>query len=450
MRNTAALLALAALLLQPSALARIPDQVYVMPGSGNVPGWGQVDLSKTAATKSQLLQSRGGTGIDTSASTGVPVINGGTWTVPSLLPVTKGGTGVGTFTTNAVPIGNGTSALTDTGAGNAYDELQVPSGGGAPAFTPKTSPTDRTNYSVVTSVATNALTIALKNKAGSNASASSPIRIAFTAATSSGAASYAVGEVTGALSLTVTSGATLGCVSGLACRVYLYALLNGSTVELAVIQAIGVIDEATAATTTIMDTNSDAARVPYSTTARNSVFMRYLATITLTEATAGTYVTLPSAIGYHDPKWVGYSVADANTCAAGHGSDGGNLIPYYTNATSSGTAISFTNSTTAGASFTVNEPGYYCMSMTHRVGVNTEDQWGISINASVTTALTTLSSANMLCVTGTYAVSGASVAASCSWCGTVGNGDVIRPHTNSGSATTSNTCHFHMEKVVSQ
>ena len=59
----------------------------------------------------------GGTGINTSASTGVPSISSGTWSVNAQLPVNLGGTGAGTFTANGVLYGNGTSAIGITAAG---------------------------------------------------------------------------------------------------------------------------------------------------------------------------------------------------------------------------------------------------------------------------------------------------------------------------------------------
>lgn len=67
------------ILLSANAFARSADQVYVMPHTGNVPAFGQVDLSQTAATKNQLLQNRGGTATDSSASTGIAHVAAGTW-----------------------------------------------------------------------------------------------------------------------------------------------------------------------------------------------------------------------------------------------------------------------------------------------------------------------------------------------------------------------------------
>lgn len=52
------------------------------------------------------------------------------------LPVTvqEGGTGKTTTTTNALLLGAGTSPLVETNVGAAYQVLQVPAAGGAPAF----------------------------------------------------------------------------------------------------------------------------------------------------------------------------------------------------------------------------------------------------------------------------------------------------------------------------
>jgi hypothetical protein len=67
----------------------------------------ELNLKKYAADSE--LPAKGGTGIDTSASTGVPVVDAGTWSVGTLLPVTKGGTGSATAA----------AALTALGAASA-------------------------------------------------------------------------------------------------------------------------------------------------------------------------------------------------------------------------------------------------------------------------------------------------------------------------------------------
>jgi hypothetical protein len=63
--------------------------------------------------EAQLAASRGGTNLDTSASTGVPTIASGVWSVSASLAVTRGGTGSTSFTTGSVVFSNGTTLTQD-------------------------------------------------------------------------------------------------------------------------------------------------------------------------------------------------------------------------------------------------------------------------------------------------------------------------------------------------
>lgn len=54
---------------------------------------GKLKLGTAAAIAANLLASKGGTGIDTSGSTGVPTISSGTWSVAAQLSNVRGGTG---------------------------------------------------------------------------------------------------------------------------------------------------------------------------------------------------------------------------------------------------------------------------------------------------------------------------------------------------------------------
>ncbi len=74
----------------------------------------------------------GGTGLNTSASTGVPIISSGTWSVSSQLGVSLGGTGVATFAANGVLYGNSASAIQATAQGGANTVLVA--NAGAPSF----------------------------------------------------------------------------------------------------------------------------------------------------------------------------------------------------------------------------------------------------------------------------------------------------------------------------
>ena len=81
----------------------------------------------------QLTAALGGTGIDTSASTGVPSISSGTWSVLAQLTVALGGTGRATLTNHGVLVGAGTSAITQLAVGST-NQVLLGSTGADPAF----------------------------------------------------------------------------------------------------------------------------------------------------------------------------------------------------------------------------------------------------------------------------------------------------------------------------
>lgn len=158
-------------------------------------------------------------------------------------------------------------------------------------------------FSVTASVAANALTIALKDRDGNDASASTPITFKFRS-TTGGTGTYTLGSVTGALSTTISSGSTLGTVSGVINRLHIGVLLTGSTVELCYWNAytagsgvFGFYDDALISTTAEGGAGAaDSAWVMYSTTARASVPWVYLGYVESTQGTAGTWATSPSKV----------------------------------------------------------------------------------------------------------------------------------------------------------
>jgi hypothetical protein len=91
-----------------------------------VPTWqSTTTLSNISGTISNV---KGGTGIDSSALTGVATINSGTWSASSTLAATVGGTGWGNIQSNAVVLGNGTQRLATTSAGTNGQVLALVSG----------------------------------------------------------------------------------------------------------------------------------------------------------------------------------------------------------------------------------------------------------------------------------------------------------------------------------
>jgi hypothetical protein len=151
------------------------------------------------------------------------------------------------------------------------------------------------NLSIDATVAANALTIAFKTKALANASASSPIRIGFRSATNA-TGDYSIQTVTGALSTVISSGSTLGHVALVNEPIYVYALNNAGTVEIA--YSTTLFDDTINQSTTAEGGAgaADSRTVLYSTTARSNVAIRLVGKLVVNNATPGTWSSAPGQI----------------------------------------------------------------------------------------------------------------------------------------------------------
>lgn len=156
---------------------------------------------------------------------------------------------------------------------------------------PVNASTWRNNVGLATSVSSNALTIALKTSAGNDPSATSPVYLAFRNSTLT-TGQFSVVAVTSALSLVISSGSTLGQRSGIASRIYIYAMNNLGAVELFVSRSL--IPEETGVISTTAEGGAgaaDSANVAYSTTARSSLPFILLGTLDNTQTVAGTWAS---------------------------------------------------------------------------------------------------------------------------------------------------------------
>ncbi len=158
------------------------------------------------------------------------------------------------------------------------------------------------NGTLAVSLAGNACTVALKTKAGTDPSSSDPVRVAFRNATLTSGV-YVIRTITSALSVTISSGSTLGTTSTVAHRIYAALMDNAGTVEMAVWNPyttsglVGFSESELFSTTAEGGAGAaDTAGVAYSTTSRSSLPMRVLGFFESTQATAGTWVTTPSRI----------------------------------------------------------------------------------------------------------------------------------------------------------
>ena len=155
------------------------------------------------------------------------------------------------------------------------------------------------NLSLSVTAAASALTIAVKDKDGNDASATSPIRFPFRFAGTTGTPVFR--DLTAALSLTISSGSTLGVTSSTAFRLWVVIFDDGGTLRLGVINCnrgtAGVYplaEEAMASSTAEGGAGAaDSAGVIYTGTAVASKPYRILGYVewNTTGVTAGTWTT---------------------------------------------------------------------------------------------------------------------------------------------------------------
>lgn len=159
------------------------------------------------------------------------------------------------------------------------------------------------NLTLVATVAANALTVALKTKGGSDATATNPILFKFRNA-AIGTGDYTTVALTAALSLVISSGSTLGTVSATPHRLYVGIANDGGTLRLFLYNPLdstlnlnSISDDSILSSTAEGGAGAaDSAHVLYSGTAFTSKAVRVLGYFESTQATAGTWATTPSKI----------------------------------------------------------------------------------------------------------------------------------------------------------
>lgn len=154
------------------------------------------------------------------------------------------------------------------------------------------------NLGLDTSVAASALTIDLVQADGStDPSSSAPVDIGFRSSTLT---SGAVGTVsaTAATTLVVPSGATLGTLDGEDAYLYVYALNNSGTIELAISSTL--FDEGSTQSTVAITAGADDGDL-YSTTLRSNVPIRLIGRLLSNQTTAGTWAADMDEISITSP-----------------------------------------------------------------------------------------------------------------------------------------------------
>lgn len=184
-----------------------------------------------------------------------------------------------------------------------------------PAFvvTKRTSLYEIRNLGAAVSLAGNALTFALKDAAGADPSAASPVELDYQHATVTTGQSLKR-KVTAALGITIPATALMGTVSGFPSRIYFGLLDNAGALELCCWNPISLtaiasattfmrvggvgtgggmkrIDPGSVESTTTISAGADLSHVVYSATGRANVRVFPIAYVDSTQATAGNWAT---------------------------------------------------------------------------------------------------------------------------------------------------------------
>lgn len=275
-------------------------------------------------------------------------------------------------TTDQVKFDNGTT-LTALGTSTVYDRAS-----------------DVNNVTVACSVASNALTIALKDKNGSDPTVGSPVQINFRSTTLT-TGTYTTVSATGAMSLVVSSGSTLGQVNGGAnYPVYVYLINNAGTLELAV--SSNRFNENTLVSTTAEGGAgaADSVAVMYSTTARSNVAFRLIAVLNSNQTTVGTWAAVPTN---NSPNFLNYIPVSTVTGDLTGAAVGPNILGENVGA-SAISNTSLTTNTTVNLSNIVLEPGTYEMHGQVRIGLGGTTVVQLS-QASISSTSATIDNANL-------------------------------------------------------
>lgn len=231
-------------------------------------------------------------------------------------------------------------------------------------------------------------------------------------------------------SVTVSNGSTLGTSSGIAARLAVLAIDNAGTVEAAIVNTAGglLLDESNLINTTAEGGAgaADSASTIYSTTARTGVAYRVLGFIDITQATAGTWASAPTLVQPIGGQAKIKDKIDAVRVYTDNGAGSTNtaIRRFTTTDYALGTAITYADSATNGASFTINERGLYSISFTDNFSVAAH--MGISRNSSqLTTAVNSINASDCLAQMFTTSGNGAGCVMATVY---LEPGDVIRPH----------------------
>jgi hypothetical protein len=245
------------------------------------------------------------------------------------------------------------------------------------------------------------------------------------------------------ITTTISSGSTGGTISGVQSTIVILEINNAGTKEVAWCNLAGGIslDETQLINTTAEGGAGGAtsATTIYSTTARTGVAYRVAGILQSTQSTAGVWGNPTLVQGAGGNVCIrSASMVRLNT-ANGYGSTNTKIRRFTNVVTNQGSDVTYADSATLGATFTINANGVYAISYNDQF--NAAGSWGISLNSSqLTTGISGVSASDILAVveglTANYPLSVSVTAYLLA-------GSVIRAHSDGmASGGNTNMCQF--------
>ena len=151
------------------------------------------------------------------------------------------------------------------------------------------------NLGIAATVGASALTIAIKDATGADATGGTPVKIGFRNLTITNG-TFNERSITAALSLVISSGSTLGHLDATTAPIYVYLIDNAGTLELAASATLFKEGGLISTTTEGGAGGADIYTVVYSTTGRTDVPFRVVGKLVSTQTTAGTWAAIPDSI----------------------------------------------------------------------------------------------------------------------------------------------------------